>query len=126
MSYIPTEWQTGDIVTAEKLNKLEEGVASGGGGGGGLLVTMTFGEGGDTATLNKNYNEIRAAVLAGIVPSVIEIDEYESTEYLTLGIIDFVSHSFDYRVGVVDMTSNTERAFVSDTATGILTWTDEG
>lgn len=38
MSYIPTEWQTGDIVTAEKLNKLEEGVASGGGGGGGAII----------------------------------------------------------------------------------------
>lgn len=41
MSYIPTEWKTGDIVTAEKLNKLEEGVASGGGGGGALIVKCT-------------------------------------------------------------------------------------
>lgn len=30
MSYTPTNWQTGDVVTAEKLNKLENGVASGG------------------------------------------------------------------------------------------------
>lgn len=27
MSYTPTQWETGDIVTAEKLNKLEAGVA---------------------------------------------------------------------------------------------------
>lgn len=26
MSYTPTEWETGDVVTAEKLNKLEGGV----------------------------------------------------------------------------------------------------
>jgi len=26
MAYIPTNWQTGDVVTAEKLNKLENGV----------------------------------------------------------------------------------------------------
>ena len=32
MSYTPTEWANGDIVTAEKLNKLENGVAAGGGG----------------------------------------------------------------------------------------------
>lgn len=28
MSYTPTAWQTGDVVTAEKLNKLEGGVAA--------------------------------------------------------------------------------------------------
>ena len=31
MAYTPTNWQTGDTITAEKLNKLENGVASGGG-----------------------------------------------------------------------------------------------
>lgn len=28
MSYIPTEWKTGDVVTAEKLNNIEDGIAS--------------------------------------------------------------------------------------------------
>ena len=31
MSYTPTVWQTGDTITAEKLNKLENGVANVGG-----------------------------------------------------------------------------------------------
>ena len=26
MAYTPTEWKNGDVITAEKLNKLEEGV----------------------------------------------------------------------------------------------------
>lgn len=26
MAYIPTQWKTGDVITAEKLNKLEQGV----------------------------------------------------------------------------------------------------
>lgn len=30
MSYTPTNWATGDVITAAKLNKLEQGVASGG------------------------------------------------------------------------------------------------
>ena len=30
MSYTPTEWATGDTVTAEKLNKIEGGIASAG------------------------------------------------------------------------------------------------
>lgn len=28
MSYTPTEWKTGDIITAEKMNKLENGVSA--------------------------------------------------------------------------------------------------
>lgn len=34
MAYNPTVWQTGDIVTAEKLNKLENGLANVDVGGG--------------------------------------------------------------------------------------------
>ena len=30
MAYTPTTWQCGDTITAEKLNKLEQAVASGG------------------------------------------------------------------------------------------------
>ena len=30
MSYTPTNWQTGDTITAEKINKLENGVADSG------------------------------------------------------------------------------------------------
>lgn len=28
MAYTPTEWQDGDVITAEKLNKIENGVAT--------------------------------------------------------------------------------------------------
>lgn len=34
MSYEPTVWKTGDIVSSEKLNKLENGVVNSGGGSG--------------------------------------------------------------------------------------------
>ena len=30
--YVKTEWQTGDIITAEKLNNIEDGIANAGGG----------------------------------------------------------------------------------------------
>ena len=32
MSYTPTTWECGDVVTAEKLNKIEQGIADSGGG----------------------------------------------------------------------------------------------
>lgn len=31
MSYTPTNWKAGDIVTSAKLNKMEQGIAAGGG-----------------------------------------------------------------------------------------------
>ena len=57
MSYTPTNWATGDVITAEKLNKLEQGVAS---GGGVLIVTGTNG------TLDKTWQEIYDAPFAVI------------------------------------------------------------
>lgn len=31
MSYTPTNWKAGDVVTSAKLNKMEQGIAAGGG-----------------------------------------------------------------------------------------------
>lgn len=54
MSYTPTVWATGDVVTAEKLNKLEQGVASAGGGsGGGVMIVNDV-----NGTLDKTWQEI--------------------------------------------------------------------
>ncbi len=39
MSYEPTTWAIGDIITATKLNKMEQGIANGGGGGSSDLST---------------------------------------------------------------------------------------
>ncbi len=65
MSYTPTEWETGQTITAEKLNKLEQGVAD---AGGGLVVTITDG------VMNKTYNEIKQALQSGPVVCVAERD----------------------------------------------------
>ena len=60
MSYTPTEWASGDIVTSEKLNKLEQGVA-----GGGVLVVGATGE--DEIALDKTWKQIYDADFAVIV-----------------------------------------------------------
>lgn len=48
MSYIPTEWFTGDVITAEKLNKIEDGIADIEGGV--TIVTQ------NVDTLSSNVN----------------------------------------------------------------------
>ena len=71
MSYTPTTWATGDVITAEKLNKLENGVAD----GTKLFVINATGVASQdnpqtTPTLDKTYDEIKAAYDAGMTPVI--------------------------------------------------------
>jgi len=76
MSYTPTEWNNGDVITAEKLNKLENGVAAGGSGGGVLVVNITESDG--VYTTDKTAGEIKAAFESGtpvVIPSSHTVPE---------------------------------------------------
>ena len=75
MAYTPTDWQTGDVVTAEKLNKLENGVA--GGGSGNLIATLTYNSADAYYTLDKSWRDIKNALDAGGI--VIAKDVYEES-----------------------------------------------
>lgn len=81
MAYEPTTWQTGDIVTAEKLNKLENGVtnASSGCGGGNLVATATYNETAQIYSLDKSWKEIKDAFDAKKI--VMVYDGSTSTEH---------------------------------------------
>lgn len=59
MSYTPTNWQTGDTVTAEKLNKMEQGIEN----AVSFIVTITLEY--DTLVADKTYQQIFDAALAG-------------------------------------------------------------
>ena len=75
MSYEPTVWATGDVITSTKLNKLENGLAeASGGGGGGVLVANLDPQ---TGALDKTWNEISsssfAVVKLELMPNSYEI-----------------------------------------------------
>lgn len=65
-NYAPTQWQTGDIVSSEKLNKIENNV-------GPLIVKPTSMQvyadnnepTGGKIVINASYNDIKNAVMAG-------------------------------------------------------------
>lgn len=73
MSYEPTTWDTGDVITAEKMNHLEQGVASGG----------------SVATVCVNFN---GGGIAGSVFLYVTHAEYNST----LGNYSIESPMSDY------------------------------
>lgn len=59
MSYTPTAWQTGDTITAEKLNNMEGGIED----GQTLVVTIT--QNGSVYVADKTFSEITSAWSAG-------------------------------------------------------------
>ena len=63
MAYTPTDWQTGDVVTADKLNKLEIGVARGNG-----IISGTTNSETDETTINETFDELTDMVANGTLP----------------------------------------------------------
>ena len=78
MSYEKQTWATGDTVTAEKLNHMEDGI-DGAGGGGAFFVTVDM----QTMALNKTWNEIFTAAAGGslVFFKIVSIEESTVTLY---------------------------------------------
>lgn len=74
MSYSPTTWANGDTITAEKLNKMEQGIAGGG----------VFWVADNEAILNKTWQEVANAYDAG---SLIVYKTGDSSD----GMVFFIS-----------------------------------
>lgn len=58
MSYTPTEWQTGDTITAEKLNNMENGIAE---ANYPLVITLTPTAADLSGTMNVDPEAVDAA-----------------------------------------------------------------
>ena len=70
MSYEKRTWSTGEIITADKLNHMEDGIANSGSGSGGTstnILIVTFTGSGSTYTCDKTYEEILNAIDNGDV-----------------------------------------------------------
>lgn len=65
MSYTPTNWKKGDVVTSEKLNNIEGGISN----AVNAVMVVNFTVDGtppnETATADKTYEEIMAVIEAG-------------------------------------------------------------
>jgi hypothetical protein len=59
MSYTPTNWETGDVITAEKLNNMEGGIEN----AQLFIVSVTRNE--NQFTADKTFAEIQTAFLSG-------------------------------------------------------------
>lgn len=70
--YEKQTWKTGDVITEEKLNHIEDGIAS----CGMFVVGSTYDENTQTVTLDKTYKEIVDAFNAGQNVIIKRIDGF--------------------------------------------------
>lgn len=75
MSYKKQNFKDGQVLTAEMLNKMEDGIANAGGSGGGVLVVnFTLSEDMTSVTPDKNTEEITNALNSGVaIYAVVDI-----------------------------------------------------
>lgn len=82
MAYTPLNWQSGDIVTAEKLNQMKGGV---------LFITPTD-IGGGALSLGYSYNDIMAMLGDKVLPVLLtafeEGDGYDFVSINSIGVDD--------------------------------------
>lgn len=65
MAYDKYTWQTGEVITQEKLNHMEDGIADMGGGG--MLIVNVISPENEPSYLDKTWQEIHDAFLSGNV-----------------------------------------------------------
>lgn len=86
MSYTPTNWKAGDVVTSAKLNKMEQGIAA---SGGIRIVHLTMGDD-NLLQLDITPNELTNAFENGEIVIIIDnldgIKQYLLFRFLYTGI----------------------------------------
>lgn len=122
MAYVPTEWATGDVITAEKLNKAEGGIAA----ASAFVCTIEF-ESATEATIDQDYDDIVAAIRAGR-PVIFLNDDAESgvlTYFTFLQALDeYQTNPNSVVLSGIYENNITKFSFVE--IEGVLTWTQLG
>ena len=106
MSYEKNEWQTGDTITATKLNHMEDGIAD----GGALIVHLDETEG----ALDKTWQQIHDAVGSRVVFVSITDDDDDVSLELVQEVV--IGRDNKYYVMTSKGVSGTE--YVADSADG--------
>lgn len=94
MAYTPHTWECEELVTPEKLNHIEQGIAECCGGGGGNLVVTVLSQttsqacaSGTDFTFDHTWQEMYDAIDAGTPVFIKEVDEHG----ISFGLVDYIS-----------------------------------
>jgi hypothetical protein len=116
MAYEPTTWKSGDVVTSEKLNKIEQGIAAGSSGGNGAMTVGVVIDG-NTITLDKTWKELAVAIKTNFLTVYMPISEVEFYRYPVISILQDPENSM-YSVFAIDTSISGFIGFFTDTENG--------
>lgn len=97
MSYTPTQWKDGDLVTSAKLNKMEQGIAA---GGGILIVNIVQENDSAPPVLDRIWQEIHDADIC----YCIRHNENQSLSFPILSTVQTTGKESEYEYHVYLMT----------------------
>jgi hypothetical protein len=123
MAYVPKDWETGEVITEEALDHIEQGIANIGGGV--ALINVTSNN--DYYYLGKSYNDIVAMVENGTIPIAVDTVANGSKTFYELASFapsetvggTFYPYSVTFHCGWAEDAPNME--FSANTATEELT-----
>lgn len=95
MSYTPSTWAKGDTITAAKLNNMESGIS----GAQAYMVGLILGND-DSMTLDKTWQEILDAAVAGKYVIVFAADENNAL-YSPLVSVSGSTNGASYTIDIV-------------------------
>lgn len=121
MTYNPTQWKSGDVVTSAKLNKIEEGITS---GANAYVIQLDYQNG--YYVMDKTWSEILTASKSGIVIAIDSYAETETSIYYVSHVVQNVGASNPYTVSVVDLGADAleQHYYTTDTENGFPKWKD--
>lgn len=112
MSYTPYTWQSGDTVTAARLNNIEQGVAN---AGGVLVVNAVISD--DSVYLDKTYNEIKSAIIDGKLIGILRAFEEDDYYFETIQSVSIDNSNY--------CVITAESIYKSESPDGVLTLFEE-
>lgn len=114
MSYVKHTWVNNEVISASKLNNIEDGIEEASQSGGGVVIVTL-----ENGYLDKNFNELKAAFMSG--KEVIRLDSYTLSEGTNVekwslqSIYENVDNNYytcTFRFG--DITTNFEASSLTD------------
>ena len=120
MAYEKQNWECGQVITADKLNHMEDGIANAGGDcdcGVVHIITPENPECQDQAALDKTYNEILSAIHSG--QAVMFVGELEDEIMFLKPTYMGLTPGDAYGINLAN-SDGIESTFVSDSADGEL------
>lgn len=114
MSYEKQTWTTGEVITAEKLNHMEDGIGS-------CVMVATATEDGEFIVLDKTYNEINNHLASGGMVFVHQQQGDDSYSTVFVSGVSVCYHRIPGNLyGVVAKGIRDELEFQSDSPDGVL------